>query len=292
MTLSRSARGWEIRSIEWTTGEDRPRAGSNEERKGPEVIVLRGGPLQHPVVLANWWENMDLLGSATWAAPYTLADVERYPAIEMALFWGPGWGNVARDSAMAPSLLTRLDEASKARLHLSRDSWGGFLVHGTPATQAPDLRLGGEPARRFDPLGLAILHRRGVPLPRVSDSVLVLGTIERFHESLFRGDSAAVLDLLHPDAVVLEGGAAETREEYRSGHLAADIEHLRATRTRRGPIAVTVIGNAAWARSTSTTERTVEGQVRRGVGAELIVLSKTERGWQIRAIHWSSGRAN
>jgi hypothetical protein len=280
-----------IRSIEWTTGEDRPRDALNEERKGPEVIVLHGGPLQHPVVLANWWENMDLLGSATYAAPFTLADVERYPAIEMALFWGQGWGNVARDSARAPTLLTRLDEASKARLYLSGNNWGGFLVHGTPAVQAPDLRLGGEAARRFDALGLAILHRRGVPLPRVSDSVLVLGTIERFHESLFRGDSAAVLDLLHPDAVVLEGGAVETREEYRSGHLAADIEYLKATRTWRGPIAVTVIGNAAWARSTSTTERTVEGQVRRGVGAELIVLSKTERGWQVRAIHWSSGRA-
>lgn len=124
-----------------------------------------------------------------------------------------------------------------------------------------------------------------------SDSTTVVVVVQRFHEALARGDSATVLALLHPDAVILEGGAVENREEYRSGHLAADIDYLKSVRMERGPIDVTVIGDAAWARSTSTTERMVQEQVRRGVGAELMVLSKGENGWRIRAIHWSSGRA-
>jgi hypothetical protein len=260
-------------------------------RMAPEVIILHGGPLSKPIIIAHWWENLDLLSAAANAATVSPSHVGAHPSAEMALFWGQGWGRIARDPERSASLLGRFDEAGKAWLYLTGDQAGAYLVYGRPGVEGPDLRASGHAVRSISPLGLAILHRRGVPLPRVPDSVLVLGTIERFHESLFRGDSAAVLDLLHPDAVVLEGGAVETREEYRSGHLAADIEYLRSTRMRRGPIAVTVIGDAAWARSNSTSELRTEGQGRPSVGAELMVLSKGEMGWQVRAIHWSSGRA-
>lgn len=261
-------------------------------RAAPEVIILHGGPLARPIILSHWWQNLDLLSAASDPAGVSTAEVGTMPSVEVALFWGTGWRTVARDPARSATLMERLDEVGKAWLHLTGDPAGAYLVYGRPGVDGPDLRPGGPAVRRIDPIGLAILHRNGVPLPQVTDSVLVLGTVERFHESLFRGDSATVLDLLATDAVILKGGQVESRAEYREGHLAADIAYLRTVRTRRGPMHVTVVGDAAWARSTTTSERTVDGELRRSVGAELMVLAKGEHGWRIRAIHWSSGRAN
>lgn len=264
----------------------------NAARAAPEVIILHGGPLTTPVTFANWWENLELLGAMDDGSHLSRDAAERLPALEVALFWGSGWGALAKDSAGAARLMGRLDEASHGRIHFTNNRHGGVFIHGMPAADDPDLRSAGTAVRRIAPVGLAILHRRGVPLPGVPDSVLVTGTVQHFHEALFNADSATVLDLLAPDAVVLEGGQVENRAEYRDGHLAADIEYLRTVRTRRGPLHVTVMGDAAWVRSTTTSERTVDGELRRSVGAELMVLSNGERGWRIRAIHWSSGRAN
>ena len=62
------------------------------------------------------------------------------------------------------------------------------------------------------------------------------------------------------DVVVLEAGTRETRQEYRDHHLGADMQYARSTRTTRGPIHVTVVGDVAWAESTSESSRTVEGR--------------------------------
>ena len=59
---------------------------------------------------------------------------------------------------------------------------------------------------------------------RPRDSAEVVAVVARFHGALASGDSAAALGLLDRDAIILESGAAETRDEYRSHHLPADIE--------------------------------------------------------------------
>ena len=51
----------------------------------------------------------------------------------------------------------------------------------------------------------------------------ITATANGFHDALGRGDSAAALNLLAPDAVILESGSAQTREEYAREHLAEDI---------------------------------------------------------------------
>ncbi len=113
-------------------------------------------------------------------------------------------------------------------------------------------------------------------------------TVRAFHEALARGDSAAALRLLAADAVILEGGGRETREEYRSHHLPADIQFAQAVPANRSTLQVTLTGDVGWASSTSTVQGTYRGQAVSLVGAELMVLSKTAAGWVIRAIHWSS----
>ena len=62
----------------------------------------------------------------------------------------------------------------------------------------------------------------------VGDSSDVAATVDRFHAALSAGDSTGALALLADDAVILESGGVETRDEYRSHHLPADIAFAQA----------------------------------------------------------------
>lgn len=121
-----------------------------------------------------------------------------------------------------------------------------------------------------------------------ADSAAVTATVSSFHAALTRGDGSAALRLLAPDAVILENGSVETREEYRSHHLSADMEFAQAVPARQGAMQVTVSGDVAWVSSSSVTKGTFRERAINSAGAELVVLSRTSAGWVIRAIHWSS----
>lgn len=121
-----------------------------------------------------------------------------------------------------------------------------------------------------------------------ADSVAVVEAIERYHAGLAEGDTAAVMALLASNAVILESGGMETREEYRSHHLPADMAFARAVPRERGSIRVRVHGHTAWAASLSTARGTYREREIDSRGAELMVLHRTEDGWLIEAIHWSS----
>lgn len=120
------------------------------------------------------------------------------------------------------------------------------------------------------------------------DSAAVARAVTDYHAALARGDSVAALALLAPDAVILESGGLESRDEYRSHHLPGDIGFARAVPSRRGPIKVTLAGDVAWAVSSSETTGTFRDRAINSTGVELMVLSRTPEGWRIRAIHWSS----
>ena len=125
-----------------------------------------------------------------------------------------------------------------------------------------------------------------------SDSVSAVEAVERFRAALARGDSAAALFVLAGDAIILESGDVETRAEYRSHHLPADIDYARAIPGTHTLKTVVVHGDAAWVSSTSVTQGRMKTRAINSAGAELIVLSRRDRQspWQIRAIHWSSRR--
>jgi ketosteroid isomerase-like protein len=121
-----------------------------------------------------------------------------------------------------------------------------------------------------------------------SDSANVVQVVARFHGALASGDSAAALGLLDRDAIILESGAVESREEYRSHHLPADIEFARAVKSKQSVVRVRLSGNIAWVASTSTTKGQFTDRPIDSDGAELVVLRRAESGWRIAAIHWSS----
>ena len=116
----------------------------------------------------------------------------------------------------------------------------------------------------------------------------IAATVGAFHAALKKGDCAAVMALLAPDAHILEGGHAESREEYEKGHLASDIEFAQAVASTRENVVARQEGSAGWVTSSSRVSGSFKGRDVNSAGAELIVLSKTADGWRIRAIHWSS----
>jgi ketosteroid isomerase-like protein len=121
-----------------------------------------------------------------------------------------------------------------------------------------------------------------------SDSANVVQAVTRFRTALASGDSAAALELLDRDVIIIESGAAETRDEYRSHHLPADIEFARAVKSKQSLVRVRLSGSVAWVASTSTTTGRFEDRPINSDGAELVVLRKAPSGWVITAIHWSS----
>jgi ketosteroid isomerase-like protein len=125
-------------------------------------------------------------------------------------------------------------------------------------------------------------------LAQAQDSAAVAAVVDRYHNALRNGDSLAAVARLAADALVLESGSVESREEYRSHHLPADISFARAVKTRRSPVRVTVRGDIAWTTATSTTSGKYQGRPVNSQGAELTVLTRTADGWKISAIHWSS----
>lgn len=126
------------------------------------------------------------------------------------------------------------------------------------------------------------------PFPVAADRSSIASTIESFDKALASGDRATAMSLLADDAQILENGNRETREQYESGHLSEDIEFARSVTSTRGPLIVREEGLVAWTTRTSRSSGKFHGEAVAGESAELIVLTKTDDRWQIRAIHWST----
>ena len=121
-----------------------------------------------------------------------------------------------------------------------------------------------------------------------SDEADVIAIVDMYHSSLAAGDSTTALGLLAEDVTILESGGVENKEHYRSGHLAGDMRFAQAVSRVRGDVTVTLMGDVAWAWSTSVTEGQMGEREINSRGAELVVLARVDGAWKIKAIHWSS----
>ncbi|HWO94742.1 MAG TPA: DUF4198 domain-containing protein [Dehalococcoidia bacterium] len=204
-----------------------------------------------------------------------------------------GSGEASLDSIVAPDVHLTTDASGVLRLPINAAGlWNVRTIHVVQADQgsgadwdthwATLVFEAGEHGAGAERSGAS---RAGTPR---SDSSEVANVVARYHEALAVGDSATALSLLASDAVVLESGEMETREEYRSHHLPADIQFARAVRSERSPLRVTLRGDVAWVSSTSTAQGQYRGRAVNSAGAELMVLTREADGWRIRAIHWSS----
>ena len=112
--------------------------------------------------------------------------------------------------------------------------------------------------------------------------------VDAFHSALLAGDSTLALDYLADDVTILESGGVENKQHYRSGHLAGDMRFAQAVPRKRGEMNVSILGDVAWAHSTSVTQGRMGEREINSLGAELVVLAIENGTWKIKAIHWSS----
>jgi ketosteroid isomerase-like protein len=98
------------------------------------------------------------------------------------------------------------------------------------------------------------------------------------------------MSVIAPDAVFLESGKLETRAEYETNHLPADIEFESEVTGKRGPMQVKFDGNTAWVIAMTDYDGTFQGSPVSFVSAQLVVLTRDSDRWMIRSIHWSSRR--
>jgi ketosteroid isomerase-like protein len=128
------------------------------------------------------------------------------------------------------------------------------------------------------------------PTPAAPNESEVTAVVESFYAAIKKGDRAAAMSVIAPDAVFLETGRLETRAEYEANHLPADIEFESQVNGKRGPMRVTFDGNTAWVIATTEYNGTFDGGPVNFVSAQLVVLTRGEGTWRIRTIHWSSRR--
>ncbi|CAN5471074.1 hypothetical protein BH18VER1_BH18VER1_10450 [soil metagenome] len=137
-------------------------------------------------------------------------------------------------------------------------------------------------------MGLATISSCRRPFPPAPDRDSIAGTVTAFHDALARGDRDAAMSLLARDAQIVETGHRQTREEYEVEHLGTDIDFAKSVPSTRGALIVRQEGAVAWTTSTGSSIGTFEGSPVDAENAELMVLTKQDDRWQIRAIHWSS----
>jgi ketosteroid isomerase-like protein len=121
-----------------------------------------------------------------------------------------------------------------------------------------------------------------------TEATAAQAVVRSFHDALRRGDTQAAQALLAADAVILEGGHIESREEYLKHHLGADIEFAKAVPSTITRSEATVSGQTAWVRSATSSQGKFRNRNVKLSGAELVVLTRAAVGWEIRAVHWSS----
>jgi ketosteroid isomerase-like protein len=135
---------------------------------------------------------------------------------------------------------------------------------------------------------VALSSGTSVPAAQQTEEAAVRTVVARFQTAVSSGDAAGAMAVVGADAVFLEAGGIETRAEYMKDHLPADIEFEKDVPMKRSAMRVVVSGDAAWTTCTTELKGTFQGRAIDSIGTEMMVLSRTAGGWQIRAVSWSS----
>lgn len=126
---------------------------------------------------------------------------------------------------------------------------------------------------------------------QAGDETAAITTVfESFYGAMKANKPGDAMNLIAADAIFLESGNLETRQQYEESHLPADIEFEAQVTGKRDPLKITVEGNTAWVIATTEYNGTFDGAPVNFVSAQLMVLTKQQNDWKIRTIHWSSHR--
>lgn len=137
---------------------------------------------------------------------------------------------------------------------------------------------------------LATLCLSACGQPTAETQAEVRNTLEAFYAAMKNGDRAAAMSHIAEDAVFVEGGRLETRQQYEENHLPNDIGFEKQVTGKRGEWKITIEDNTAWAIATTEYDGIFDGAPVAFTSAQLAVLSRDAGAWRIRSIHWSSRR--
>jgi uncharacterized protein (TIGR02246 family) len=133
-------------------------------------------------------------------------------------------------------------------------------------------------------------HATTAPVQQVSEQAKpAVVVIEQFSSALKTGDLKRAGEVLADDVVILESGGAEhSREEYLGGHAKHDAAFLKGADIQVMRRTARVEGSLAWVATESELHATDKGQPLTLLSTETMVVKKTDAGWRIVHIHWSS----
>jgi ketosteroid isomerase-like protein len=113
--------------------------------------------------------------------------------------------------------------------------------------------------------------------------------VDAFHAALQKGDRDAALSQLDGAVAIYEQGWVEhSKAEYAASHLDSDLKFSMATTSKRTDRTGTLIGDLAYVTSEGTVSGTFEGKPVNSITLETMILRRTDDGWRIIHIHWSS----
>jgi ketosteroid isomerase-like protein len=112
---------------------------------------------------------------------------------------------------------------------------------------------------------------------------------ETFNRALAAGDGDAVRSLLVPGVLIFESGGAETSAlEYAGHHLPADMAFMASVKREQISQASGGDDSNAWVATRSRLSGSFKGKDLDLDSTETLVMSKTDAGWRIVHVHWSS----
>jgi hypothetical protein len=111
---------------------------------------------------------------------------------------------------------------------------------------------------------------------------------DAFHAALQKGDRGAALAALDDSVQIYEQGWVEnSKAEYADHHLGADMKFAAATTSRQTARNGSLVGDLAFV-TTESANGTFEAKPVDTINLETMVLRRSEKGWRIVHIHWSS----
>lgn len=111
---------------------------------------------------------------------------------------------------------------------------------------------------------------------------------QTFQDALKRGDRAAALALLAPNAQISEGGETQSRDAYAAHHLGEDIAFLKNAKIKLLSRASMEKGDSAQVASESEISAVEKGKPLVLRNREVMDLKRISDAWKIAAIRWDS----
>lgn len=125
-----------------------------------------------------------------------------------------------------------------------------------------------------------------------ADAGEAVAAVDAFTAALKSAKLEDAKALLDSEVLILESGGSErSRDEYMAGHAAADATFMRSVSQQLRYRKASREGNFAWVATQSDLTAIKDGKLSVTSSTETMLLRKTDSGWRIVHIHWSSAPA-